>query len=523
MALGPRLELRQGQMLVMTPQLQQAIKLLQLSNLELSRYVEEELERNPLLEAVEETAPVAPVNGIDAADSAPDEPASLQLLTLDDNGPMPEPGGELDTDFDNVYADESRADRTPDLASDLMSDRSSDRANDQEASPGEGELFWATGSGSGEGIGPQAEDYVAATPTLFDHLRGQLQLAASDQRTRIIGAYLIDLIDEAGYFSGDLADAAENLGIPPEEAEWVLKLIQTFDPTGIGARNLRECLALQLAQRNRLDPMMSACLDRLDLLGKRDYEALAKVTGATREDVADMLSDIRACHPKPGIAFGGEPAAPVVPDVFVRRAPDGAWVVELNTETLPRVLVNQSYHARISRGSGDAKLKSYLSECLTNANWLVKSLDQRARTIIKVSGEIVRQQEAFFTHGVEHLKPLNLRTIAEAISMHESTVSRVTSNKFVATPRGVFELKYFFTSSIAATGGADAHSAEAVRHRIRELIEREEPQGVLSDDNIVDILRKSGIDIARRTVAKYREALHIPSSVQRRREKRVYA
>lgn len=511
-------------MLVMTPQLQQAIKLLQLSNLELSRYVEEELERNPLLEAVEEVASSAPVDGIDATGDLPAEPATLQLLTLDEGGPMPVPGGDLDTDFDNVYADEARADRACDPASDLMSDRASDRANDQAASPGEGELFWATGSaGSGEGAGPQAEDYVAAAPTLFEHLREQLLLAAGDQRTRIIGAYLIDLIDETGYFSSDLTDAAENLGVPVREAERVLALIQTFDPTGIGARNLRECLALQLAQKNRLDPMMSACLDRLDLLGKRDYEALAKVTGATREDVADMLSDIRSCHPKPGIAFGGEPAAPVVPDIFVRKAPDGSWVVELNSETLPRVLVNQSYHAKVSRGVGDAKLKSYLSECLANANWLVKSLDQRARTIIKVSGEIVRQQEAFFSHGVEHLKPLNLRTIAEAISMHESTVSRVTSNKFVATPRGVFELKYFFTSSIASTGGSDAHSAEAVRHRIRELIEREEPDSVLSDDNIVDILRKSGIDIARRTVAKYREALHIPSSVQRRREKRVYA
>jgi RNA polymerase sigma-54 factor len=267
---------------------------------------------------------------------------------------------------------------------------------------------------------------------------------------------------------------------------------------------------------------MKSFLDHLDLFAKRDFDQLMKVTGADRDDIAGMIEDIRACNPKPGLAFGGEPVVPVIPDVFVRRGSDGGWLVEINSETLPRVLVNQQYYAEVS-SLADAKAKAYVSECLNNANWLVKSLDQRARTILKVASEIIRQQDAFLMYGVQHLRPLNLKTVADAISMHESTVSRVTSNKYIATPRGIFELKYFFTSAIAGTEGGASHSAESVRHRIRELIDAERPDAVLSDDNIVEILKGQGIDIARRTVAKYREALSIPSSVQRRREKKAYA
>jgi RNA polymerase sigma-54 factor len=230
-----------------------------------------------------------------------------------------------------------------------------------------------------------------------------------------------------------------------------------------------------------------------------------------------MIVELKELTRKPGLAFGSEPVQPVVPDVFVREAPDGSWHVELNTETLPKLLVNARYYSSVSSNARGKDSKSYLTECLNNANWLVKSLDQRARTILKVAGEIVRQQDAFLTHGVRHLRPLNLRTIAEAISMHESTVSRVTSNKYISTPRGVFELKYFFTAAIPATNGADAHSAEAVRDRIRDLIAKEVPEQILSDDRIVEILTGDGINIARRTVAKYREAMRIPSSVERRR------
>ncbi|MEQ8612370.1 MAG: RNA polymerase factor sigma-54, partial [Parvibaculum sp.] len=316
---------------------------------------------------------------------------------------------------------------------------------------------------------------------------------------------------------------ADRLGTDVEDVEAVLQVMQTFEPTGICARNLKECLALQLAERDRLDPTMQVFLDHLELFAKRDFEQLMKLTGADREDIASMVDDIRLCDPKPGHAFGAEPVVPVVPDVFIRPRADGSWMVEINSETLPRVLVNQQYYAEVTKLSGDPNAKAYISECLNNANWLVKSLDQRARTILKVASEIVRQQDSFLVHGIQHLKPLNLKTIAEAISMHESTVSRVTANKYIATPRGIFEMKYFFTSSIASSSGGAAHSAESVRHRIKELIDVERADAVLSDDNIVDILKGQGVDIARRTVAKYREALNIPSSVQRRREKKAYA
>jgi RNA polymerase sigma-54 factor len=213
----------------------------------------------------------------------------------------------------------------------------------------------------------------------------------------------------------------------------------------------------------------------------------------------------------------------VVPDVFVRANADGSWHVELNSDTLPKVLINQTYYSRVAKTAKTDADKSFLSECMQTATWLTRSLDQRARTILKVAIELVKQQDAFLAYGVQHLRPLNLKMIADAIGMHESTVSRVTANKYMATPRGIFELKYFFTSAIASADGGDAHSAEAVRHRIKTLIDAESPKDVLSDDTLVDKLKESGIDIARRTVAKYREAMRIPSSVQRRREKMAMA
>jgi RNA polymerase sigma-54 factor len=296
-------------------------------------------------------------------------------------------------------------------------------------------------------------------------------------------------------------------------------LLQGFDPPGVCARNLPECLAIQLKERDRFDPAMQALIGHLDVLARRDLATLRRICGVGDEDLADMIAEVRQLNPKPGFAFGATAVQPVVPDVFVQAAADGTWNVELNSDTLPKVLINQNYYARVSKtacGDGD---KSYLAECLQSATWLVRALDQRAKTILKVASEIVRQQDAFFAHGVQYLRPLNLKAVADAIGMHESTVSRVTSNKYMATSRGIFELKYFFTAAIAAADGGAAHSAEAVRHRIRQMIDEESPRNVLSDDTIVDKLRDSGIDIARRTVAKYREAMRIPSSVQRRRLK----
>lgn len=493
----------------MTPQLQQAIKLLQLSNLELAEYVEQELERNPLLEAT--TGDPADRIGAEE-DRSEREPVvtSETSLSLSEDGPLPGRDGDLDTDYDNVYADESR----------------SDTQNDAAAAQGPTTSDWQnvkSGSGGSSDGEFSFEATLTREATLAEHLTDQMNMALKTPGDRMIGAYLIDQVNETGYITADLADVAERLGTEIEDVEAVLQVLQTFEPTGICARNLKECLALQLAERNRLDPAMQVFLDHLELFAKRDFEQLMKLTGADREDIASMVDDIRRCNPKPGLAFGGEPMVPVVPDVFVRARADGSWAVEINSETLPRVLVNQQYYAEVTKLSGDASAKAYISECLNNANWLVKSLDQRARTILKVASEIVRQQDAFLVYGIQHLKPLNLKTIAEAISMHESTVSRVTANKYIATPRGIFEMKYFFTSAIASSEGGAAHSAEAVRHRIKELIDVERADAILSDDNIVDILKGQGVDIARRTVAKYREALNIPSSVQRRREKKAYA
>jgi RNA polymerase sigma-54 factor len=502
MALTQRLQIRQSQALVMTPQLMQAIKLLQLSNLDLVAYVEAELERNPLLDSG--AGNEAPPSGPDGAPS-PDAPAADSASL---SGSAPEGGHSAGDDRRETPLDDTSHDE-------------SEPIRPRTAETPAGYSDWA-GVGSGGHDGDyNLEAFVSAEMTLGDWLREQLTLAISDPVRRMIGQYLIDLVDEAGYLSGDLAAAAEKLGTSVAEIEAVLAILQKFDPPGICARDLAECLAVQLREHDRYDPAMQALIERLDLLAKRDFAQLKKICGVGDEDLAEMIAEIRRLNPKPGLAFGSAIVQPIVPDVFVRPAPDGAWLVELNSDTLPKVLINQSYYAEVSATARRDTEKSYLAECMQSATWLVRALDQRARTILKVSNEIVRQQDAFFARGVEHLRPLNLKTVAEAISMHESTVSRVTANKYMATSRGIFELKYFFTSAIAASHGGEAHSAEAVRHRIKQLIDTEIASDVLSDDTIVEKLREAGIDIARRTVAKYREAMRIPSSVQRRREKQA--
>ena len=333
----------------------------------------------------------------------------------------------------------------------------------------------------------------------------------------MIAAHLIDLAEDDGYMRADLDETAQRLGVTRSEVEAILDRIQQFEPVGVLARTLQECLALQLRERDRLDPAMAALVDHLPLLAKHDYAGLKAVCGVDGEDLQDMIAELRRLTPKPGLAFGSDGARSVEPDVFVRERPDGGWAVELNSDTLPRVLVNNRYAAKIGAAARSDDEKQFISQCAQNASWLVKSLDQRARTILKVSSEIVRQQDAFFAKGVAWLRPLNLKTVADAVGMHESTVSRVTSNKYVSTPRGLFELKYFFTASIAAADGGEAYSAEAVRYRIKAMIESESADDVMSDDRIVDRLLADGVEIARRTVAKYREAMNIPSSVQRRR------
>jgi len=506
MALIQKLLLRQSQALVMTPQLMQAIKLLQLSHLDLATYVDGELERNPLLERpVEEDsirldaepaaeAPASRDGESDSADWMDDRLESRQ--SIEDR---------LDTDLNNVFPDESAA----------------GPARTQEAQPG-AYSEWASVGGGGRSDGEyNLEAFVTAEATLASHLAEQVSMTFTDPVDRLIAQYLVDLVDEAGYIPHDLADAADKLGASLARIEAVLAKLQTFDPPGVCARSLNECLAIQLRELDRLDPAMEALLGHLDLVAKRDFSALRKICDVDEEDLVDMIGEIRRLNPKPGLAFSSVLVQPIVPDVFVRQGADGAWLVELNHDTLPKVLVNQTYYSKVSKTARKDTDKSYLAECLQTATWLVRALDQRAKTILKVASEIVRQQDAFFTSGVQYLRPLNLKTIADAIAMHESTVSRVTANKYLATARGIFEMKFFFTSAIASADGGEAHSAEAVRHRIKLLIEAESAQDILSDDTIVEQLRGAGIDIARRTVAKYREAMRIPSSVQRRRDKQA--
>jgi RNA polymerase sigma-54 factor len=486
MAITPRLEMRQGQALVMTPQLQQAIKLLQLSNMELAEFVEGELERNPLLERVE-----------NEAENKEAKASADEGLSFDDNGAAREADLDVDASLLN-----------PDLS-----------ANDLADAGGQPLTDWSkANSGKSFDELPDLEETLASEKTLAEHLDAQLTEAGVSPIERIIGAALIDQVDDWGYFRGSTDETSRTLGCPEEDVARVLKIMQGFEPTGVMARDLAECLSLQLAERGRLDPAMQAMLANLDLLGKGQLDRLQAACGVDREDLADMIGEIRALTPKPGSSFGAAPAQTVIPDVFVRPAPEGGWMVELNSETMPRVLMNQRYYATVSKSAKKEADKVFLTECAANASWLVKSLDQRAKTILKVSREIVRQQDGFFAFGVAHLRPLNLKTVATAIEMHESTVSRVTSNKYIASPRGVFELKYFFTASIASADGGESHSAEAVRHKIKTLIDKEEPADIYSDDRIVEILRAEGIDIARRTVAKYRESLRIPSSVERKRK-----
>ena len=494
MALGPRLEFRQSQQLVMTPQLQQAIKLLQLSNLELAEFVEQQLEENPFLERAAEQE--APADGDRRERNEEGEDENGASIDLESSGAAERAAEAIDAPRE----DDGAAVETP---ADYKSNEWSTTGSGGSSSFDDDRAFGET---------------LTREMSLGEHLTEQLQVASRDAVELFIGAYIIDLIDEAGYLREGTEAIAERLGADLADVERTLSLIQSFEPSGVGARDIKECLAIQLADRDRLDPAMRAFVDNIELLAKADMKGLMRVTGADEEDIRDMIAEVRALTPKPGYAYGSDPVQIVTPDVIVRKAADGGWKVELNSETLPRVLVNRVYHAEVSKARQREEDLMFVSEQFANANWLVKSLDQRARTILKVASEIVRQQDAFLVYGVKHLRPLNLRVVADAIGMHESTVSRVTANKYVVTPRGIFELKYFFTASIASSAGGEAHSAEAVRFRIRELIDNETPDAVLSDDAIVEILKGEGVEIARRTVAKYRETMNIASSVQRRRD-----
>lgn len=541
MALAPRIEIRQSQSLAMTPQLMQAIKLLQMSNIDLNTYVNEELERNPLLERSDETGDggigTNPEEGADnaAQNRLDDHDASTNSVGGDANVAEADGSFAVSAEADwmetDVGGDKSLGDSVDADANDIFpeeyaaaqaAEAADNRLDVQRLAGGDS---WSGSAGPAAAAGDFMDLEKTATKdiTLFDHLADQLALLRLSPELRAIASVLILSLDETGYLREPVDAISARLGVEEVAVLGALSAVQSLEPAGVGARSLSECLGLQLKDRNRFDPAMAVLLQHLELLARGELSKLCSLCGVDQDDLIDMISEVRALDPKPGQAFSGAPVQTVVPDVMVKPRSDGGWSVELNSETLPKVLLDRSYYATVQKSAKAQEERAFLTECAQSANWLIKSLDQRATTILKVSTEIVRQQDAFLTYGVAHLRPLTLKAVADVIGMHESTVSRVTANKYMATTRGIFELKYFFTASIASADGGEAHSAEAVRFRIKQLIDAENPKKILSDDTLVRLLKEQGIDVARRTVAKYREAMRIPSSVQRRREKKALA
>ena len=494
MALGPRLDLRQSQSLVMTPQLQQAIKLLALSNLEIETFIGEALEANPLLDIGEASADPA-IPGIEA-------PEEARRTSLEGSG------------ADQLIGEgHAEADRPLDIDTTAL-DRDRDTGDGERLPDWSGEIRGPAGED-----GPSIDERAGGGETLAEHLDAQIGAVTGDSRLAAIARHLVGLLDEAGYLHVSLLELAGDLRVALADAEAALTLVQSLDPTGVGARTLGECIALQAHEADRYDPAMARLIDNLDLVARGELARLKRMCGVDDEDFADMLAELRGYDPKPGLRFDRGGGEAVTPDILLAPSSEDGWDVRINEATLPRLIVNRSYYLELRGTCADKAAKGWLSEKLADANWLVKALDQRQKTILKVAAEIVKQQDGFFRHGVAQLKPLTLRAVAEEIAMHESTVSRVTSSKYLHCPRGTFELKYFFTSGVAAADGEGAVSAEAVKAAIRQLIEAEDSKAILSDDSLVDLLRDKGFDLARRTVAKYREAIGLGSSVQRRRQK----
>ncbi|MFT8736869.1 MAG: RNA polymerase factor sigma-54 [Zymomonas mobilis] len=506
--LSPRLDIRQSQSLVMTPQLQQAIRLLALSNLEIESFIAEELNSNPLLEAGHnDDSP-----NIAGVDDSPD----LQ------EAPLPEPDIAQATDHSLTDYTNQGDNLDAGYAQEVFHhDSPSDNPTSFTGEAGiDGSLGFDTihHTGGYEGVDREFADHHQES--LADHLEHQARLCLTGDKLAIAN-HMIDLIDEAGYLTESLASIAAHLNITEEDASEVLTVIQGFDPTGVGARNLSECLMLQAQEADRLDPAMKKLITNLEWLSRGALSRLKKLCQVDDEDFADMIQELRNYNPKPGLKFGSSPIQSVTPDIFIKQMKDG-WAIELNTATLPRLLVNRAYYAELKAQPSDRPEQSWLDEKLASANWLIRALDQRARTIIKVTQAIVQYQEGFFLKGIEQLKPLTLRQVAETINMHESTVSRVTNNKYFSCAQGIFELKYLFSSGIQSSGSEEGAAAEAVKSHIARFI-AQEGNHILSDDKLVDLLKAKGFAIARRTVAKYREAIGLGSSVQRRRQKAISA
>ncbi|WP_062208695.1 RNA polymerase factor sigma-54 [Aureimonas sp. AU12] len=495
MNLSVNLQIRQSQQLVMTPQLLQSIRLLQFHHAELQAFLEREAEANPIIEiaaGVEAGEPVGP---------------------SDQDAPALPPGEASEAPLTGASADGA-------AFADGSDDGIAPHADDPDAFlPALRSLGESERSGGFDGADP-IETAGSGPHSLHAHALAEISDVFADPTERRLAEVLFADLDAAGYLGPGTAERAQALGLAPDATEALLARLQAqAEPAGLFARTLAECLAVQLRRQNRFDPVIAAVLDHLPLLARRDFAALARITGEDEAGLMEILGEIRRLDPRPGAGLSPGEAEPVLPDVVVRPAAGGeGWQVDLNADAFPRILVHQQYAQEVLRGAASTEERSFLAQCQQNATWLTRSLDQRARTILKVAVEIVRRQDRFLSEGVSGLRPMTLMDVAEAIGMHESTVSRVTANKYVATPRGTFEMKFFFTVSIASSDGGDAHSAESVKLRIGRMIAGERPGAVLSDDDIAAALKSDGIDLARRTVAKYREALGLPSSVQRRRE-----
>lgn len=491
MAITPKLEIRQSQSLLMTPQLRQAINLLQMSNLELGELIESELAANPLLEKESDAA----YDDTPLPQTIDDYPAS-QTSENDDDTP--------DIDYDSQF-DDSGSDRE---GYDITDSDYSWSDYNEKKSKSDSEDF------------DYFEKKLADEKSLYRLISEQISLNLPKKIDQAIAFRLAEQLDAAGYFRGDVSKLAARLKISEEKIKNVLNVMKTFEPSGIFAEDLTECLAIQLKDQNRYDPQIAALLQNLPLLAEKKFKELKKICQAEDDDLLSMISDIKSLNPKPAADYTHDLTSYVIPDVFVRRDKSGNYRVELNLMSLPRLLVNRHYYSEIKNADNGKETKRFLKEKIGSANFLIKAMHQRAVTILKVSEEIVAAQRDFFEKGIEHIKPMALKDVAEKIEMHESTVSRVTANKYMHTPRGMFELKYFFSQAAVTFNGDEQTSTLSIKHKIKKMIDEEKADNILSDDKLVELLARQGIKIARRTVTKYREAMGIATSGQRKREKR---
>lgn len=491
MALTPKLEIKQSQSLQLTPQLRQAISLLQMSNLELSEVIEQELQNNPLLEREDDylsNVSETPLQTIDNLNDSPAPPYQETPIapdndeqnTFDDFGSDTEGYTSFETadwsDYNN-----SKTKRTDDDAFDYF------------------------------------EQKLSKEKSLYDILDEQIGAKWTNPVDKLMAKILSEHLDDAGYFRGDIISLAEQLKTNPEKLKKILEGLKEFEPAGIFAENLSECLKIQAKDANLLSDEMARLLEHLPLLADRRFKELAKLCGCTPEDISILAAKIKQFNPKPAAEWFGDKPSYIIPDVFVKRTLSGEYRVELNNLSLPKLLINHTYYSDFKK---DKTAVRYLKENLSHASFLIRAMHQRATSILRVSEEIVLRQYDFFEKGIDHLKPMTLKDVAEALELNESTISRVTTNKYMSTPSGLFELKYFFSTAAGSYIGKDDTSTTTIKHKIKSLIENETPAHILSDDNIVSLLENEGVKIARRTVAKYREALNIPTSAQRKRLKR---